>query len=124
MPSVAKYIQQERPIEGKQVIIITETNGEANIHWDCRSLDDVRALLTSAESFITDKQIEELRGQGSGPDYDTTEGRFRNAHKFQQEQPEVDLVQFIMEYEKKSGEKIPDHWLAFSTGTMKTVKLK
>lgn len=83
-------LQQEQPIEGKQIIIITETDGDANIHWDCRSLDDVMALLTSAKSFIADKQIEELRGKGSGPDHNTVEGRFRNAHKFQQEQPEVD----------------------------------
>lgn len=59
-------LQQEQPIEGKQVIIITETNGDANIHWDCRSLDDVNALLASAQSFIADKQIEKLRGPGSG----------------------------------------------------------
>lgn len=38
------------------------------------------------EEHIADKQVEELRGQGSGPDYNTAEGRFRNAHKFQQEQ--------------------------------------
>lgn len=81
-------IQQEQPIEGKQVIIITETDGGANIHWDCRSLEDVRALLTSAESFIIDKQVEEARGQGSAPDYNTTEGRFRDAHKLRQEQPD------------------------------------
>lgn len=84
-------LQQGQPIEGRQVIIITETNGNANIHWDCRSLDDVKALLASAQSFITDKQVEELRGIGSGPDYNTTEGRFRNADKFQQEQPEHNI---------------------------------
>lgn len=83
--------QQEQPIEGKQTIIITETNGDANIHWDCRSLEDVMLLLESAKSYISDKQIEELRGPGSGPDYNTTEGRFRNAHKFKQEQSEVDF---------------------------------
>ena len=95
-------LQQEKPIKGKQVVIVTETDGDANIHWDCRSLDDVKALLASAQSFIADKQVEELRGQGSGPDYNTTEGRFRNAHKFQQEQPDVDLTErihrFIMAY--------------------------
>lgn len=93
-------LQQEQPLGGKQVIIITETDGDANIHWDCRSLDDVGTLLASALSFIVDKQVEELRGQGSGPDYDTTEGRFRNAHKFQQEQPEVELEKEISNYLK------------------------
>ena len=29
---------------------------------------------------------------------------------------DLDLMHFVIEYEKKSGEKIPDHWLAFSTG--------
>lgn len=85
--NIITSLHQEQPIGGKQVIIITETDGDANIHWDCRSLDDARALLASANSFIADKQTEELRGQGSGPDYNTTEGRFRNAYKFQQEQP-------------------------------------
>lgn len=88
-------LQQEQPIEGKQVIIITETDCDANIHWYCRSLDDVMALLTSAKSFIADKQIEELRGKGSGPDYNTVEGRFRNAHKFHQEQQEVQNGKFV-----------------------------
>lgn len=92
-------LQQEQPIEGKQVIIITETDGDANIHWDCRSLGDVKALLASAQSFIADKQVEELRGQGSGPDYNTTEGRFRNAHKFQQEpEPEVELEKEVQSF--------------------------
>lgn len=96
-------LQQEQPIEGKQIVIITETDGDANIYWDCRSLDDVKALLASAQSFITDKQVEGLRGIGSGPDYNTTEGRFRNAHKFQQEQPEVNLEQFDKDVTKIWG---------------------
>ena len=62
-------LQHEQPIEGKQVIIITETDGDANICWDCRSLDDVIALLKSAESFITEKQIEKIAGPGSGERY-------------------------------------------------------
>lgn len=90
-------LQQEQPIEGKQAIIITETNGDANIHWDCRSLDDVMALLKSAESFITEKQIENTSGPGSSPDYATTEGRYSHLFKRQQEQPEVDLEKEIME---------------------------
>ena len=89
--SFINSLQQKQPIEGKQVIIITETDGDANIHWDCRSLDDVKALLASAQSFIADKQVEELQGQGSGPDYNTTEGRYSHLFKRQQEQPEVDL---------------------------------
>lgn len=91
--STITSLQLEQP-KDKQIIIITESHGDANIEWDCRSLDDVIALLKSAESFITEKQVEELRGHGSEPDYNTTEGRFRNAHKFQQDQPEVDLEKF------------------------------
>ena len=87
--------QIKAELKGKQIIVISENDGIANIKWDCRSLDDVKALLASAQSFIADKQVEELRGIGSGPDYNTTEGRFRNAHKFQQEQPEVDLEKII-----------------------------
>lgn len=81
--------QIKAELKGKQIIVISENDGIANIKWDCRSLDDVKALLASAQSFIADKQVEELRGIGSGPDYNTTEGRFRNAHKFQQEQPKL-----------------------------------
>ena len=84
-------LQQEQPIEGKQVVIITEADGDANIHWDCRSLDDVEALLKSAESFITEKQIEKMAGPGSGPDYATEEGRYSYLFKHRQERPEVDL---------------------------------
>ena len=47
-------IQQEQS-KDKQIIIITESHGDANIKWDCRSLEDVRILLKSAESFITEK---------------------------------------------------------------------
>lgn len=83
-------LQQEQPIEGKQVIIITETDGDANIKWDCRSLDDVIVLLKSAENFIAEKQIEKIAGPGSGPDYATTEGRYSRLFKRRQEQPEVD----------------------------------
>ena len=85
-------LQQEQPIEGKQVIIITETDGDANICWDCRSLDDVIALLKSAESFIAEKQIEKIAGPGSGPDYATTEGRYSHLFKRQQDQPDFDYI--------------------------------
>lgn len=37
---------------------------------------------------------------------------------------DLDLVEFVMEYERRTGEKITDQWLAFSMGTMKTIKLK
>lgn len=88
-------LQQEQ-LKDKQVVVITESHGDANIEWDCRSLDDVMALLKSAESFIAEKQIEKTSGPGSGPDYATTEGRLRNAHKFQQS--EVDLEKEFQEY--------------------------
>lgn len=93
--------QIKAELKGKQIIIISENDGIANIKWDCRSLDDVKALLASAQSFITDKQVGELRGIGSGPDYNTTEGRFRNAHKFQQE-PSL-TVEKVVEQCKKFG---------------------
>lgn len=59
-------LQQEQQTD-EQVVVITESHGNANIEWDCRSLDDVMALLKSAESFVSDKQVEKLRGPGSGP---------------------------------------------------------
>jgi len=37
---------------------------------------------------------------------------------------DFDVVEFVMEYEKKTGEKIPDHWIHLSMGRMKTVNLK
>lgn len=80
-------LQQEQQ-KDKQVVVITESHGNANIEWDCRSLDDVMALLKSAESFISDKQVEKLRGLGYGPDYDTVEGRYSKLLRYQQEQPE------------------------------------
>lgn len=81
------HIQQEQQ-KDKQVVVITESHGNANIEWDCRSLDDVMALLKSAESFISDKQVEKLRGLGCGSDYDTVEGRYSKLLRYQQKQPE------------------------------------
>lgn len=106
VPSVARFIQakQEQP-EDKQTIVITESRGDANIIWDCRSLSDVIALLKSAESFITEKQIEKIAGPGSGPDYATTEGRYSHLFKHQQEQPEVDL--------EKLGEEVENFCLEY-----------
>ena len=37
---------------------------------------------------------------------------------------ELDLVEFAMEYEKRTGEKIPNDWVIFPSGEMKTVKVK
>ena len=79
-------LQEEQP-KDKQIVIITESHGDANIEWDCRSLDDVIVLLKSAESFITEKQIEKVAGPGSGPDYSTTEGRYSHLFKHKKEQP-------------------------------------
>lgn len=36
----------------KQRVLLTETYGTANIDWDCRSLDDVKALLSCGLEFI------------------------------------------------------------------------
>lgn len=45
----------------KQRVLLTETDGSANIDWDCRSLDDVKILLKCGLEFIrtieSDKQI-------------------------------------------------------------------
>lgn len=102
--SIITSLQQEQP-NGKQVIIITETDGDANIHWDCRSLEDVRALLVSAESYISDKQNEELRVCGSGPDYNTEEGRYNSLFKHRQEQLEADLEKEIMRYQREDMDR-------------------
>ena len=109
--SIIESLQQKQPIEGKQVVIITETDGDANIHWDCRSLDDVMALLKSAESFIDEKQIEKIAGPGSGPDYATTEGRYSYLFKRRQEQPEVDLEKELehWRHEHFSGKRDGDY---------------
>lgn len=99
---IIESLQQEQP-EDKQIVIITESHGDANIEWDCRSLDDVIALLKSAESFIAEKQIEKIAGHGSGPDYATTEGRYSQLFKPQQEQPEVDLEKQIDTFLNETG---------------------
>ena len=80
-------LQQEQ-LKDKQVVVITESHGDANIEWDCRSLSDVIVLLKSAGSFITEKQIKKIAGPGSGPDYATTEGRYSHLFKSKQEQPD------------------------------------
>jgi hypothetical protein len=36
----------------KQRVLLTETDGSANIDWDCRSLDDVKILLECGSEFI------------------------------------------------------------------------
>lgn len=36
----------------KQRVLLTETDGTANIDWDCRSLDDVKVLLSCGLEFI------------------------------------------------------------------------
>ena len=36
----------------KQRVLLTETDGSANIDWDCRSLDDVKILLKCGLEFI------------------------------------------------------------------------
>ena len=90
-------LQQEQ-LKDRQIVIITESHGDANIEWDCRSLDDIIALLKSAESFIAEKQTENTAGPGSGHDYATKEGRYSCLFKQQQEQPEVDLEKEITEH--------------------------
>lgn len=77
--------------EGKQVIIITESDGDAYIHWDCRSLKDVNILLDCAKSFIIDRQIENVRGEGSFPDYNTEEGRYKDLFSKSSEVKVADL---------------------------------
>lgn len=77
--------------EGKQVIIITESDGDAYIHWDCRSLEDVNILLDCAKSFIIDRQIENVRGEGSFPDYNTEEGRYKDLFSKSSEVKVADL---------------------------------
>lgn len=36
---------------------------------------------------------------------------------------DLDCVEFIIEYERKSGNAIPDDWLGIPGGRLKTVKL-
>ena len=36
----------------KQRVLLTETNGDANINWDCRSMDDVEVLLNCGLEYI------------------------------------------------------------------------
>ena len=43
---------EEKAKTEKQRVLLTETNGSANIDWDCRSLDDVKTLLKCGLEFI------------------------------------------------------------------------
>ena len=85
--------------EGKQIIIITESDGDAHIHWDCRSLEDVNTLLDCAKSFIIDRQTEDVRGKGSFPDYNTEEGRYKKLFTKSSEVKEMDLEKEIEVWE-------------------------
>lgn len=42
----------EKARKEKQRVLLTETDGSANIDWDCRSLDDVKILLKCGLEFI------------------------------------------------------------------------
>lgn len=91
--------------EGKQIIIITESDGDAHIHWNCRSLVDVNALLDCAKSFIMDRQIEDVRGKGSFSDYNIEEGRYKDSFARNYKAKEVDLDAVIDAYmDKNFGE--------------------
>lgn len=47
----------ERARTEKQRVLLTETNGDAHIDWDCRSLQDVKLLLKYGLEYI-DAQLE------------------------------------------------------------------
>jgi hypothetical protein len=49
----------------KQVVLITETNGDANIDWDTRSLQDVKLLLECGLDYI--KKLEKRGEQKPNP---------------------------------------------------------
>ena len=53
----------------KQRVLLTETNGSANIDWDCRSLDDVKILLEYGLDYI--KKLEK-QGEQKPFDYENT----------------------------------------------------
>lgn len=91
MKNILSLIDTLEVKEGKQIIIITESDGDAHIHWDCRSLEDVNILLDYAKSFIIDRQTEGVRGRGSFPDYNTEEGRYKDLFAKSSEVKEVDL---------------------------------
>lgn len=74
-----------RATSEKQVVLLSESNGDAEIGWDTRSLEDAKNLLEYGLAFIN-REIERIAGLGSGPDYATTEGRYSHLFK-QQEQP-------------------------------------
>ena len=78
LEEVLSFLDSLEVKEGKQIIVITESDGSAHIHWDCRSLEDVNTLLGCAKLFITDRQIEDVREKGSFSDYNTEEGRYKD----------------------------------------------
>ncbi len=56
----------------KQRVLLTETDGSANIDWDCRSLDDVKLLLEYGLDYI-----KKLEKQGEQKHTDKVEPKFK-----------------------------------------------
>lgn len=48
-------LQKEQQID-KQIVVISESHGDANIEWDCRSIDDVKELLAAGARYISKEQ--------------------------------------------------------------------
>ena len=63
----------ERARTEKQRVLLTETNGDAHIDWDCRSLRDVKLLLKYGLGYI-DAQLEK---QGEQTPVDKPEPKFK-----------------------------------------------
>lgn len=68
--SIDKITQRART--EKQRVILTETNGEANIDWDTRSIQDVKLLLEYGLDYI-----KKLENQGEQNPADKAEPKFK-----------------------------------------------
>ena len=53
----------------KQRVLITETDGSANVYWDARSLDDVKSMLNSALAFIGEQSEKQTTAEGLEEEY-------------------------------------------------------
>ena len=62
----------ERARTEKQRVLLTETNGDAHIDWDCRNLQDVKLLLKYGLEYIDaqlEKQGEQVPADKVGPKF-------------------------------------------------------
>lgn len=113
----------------KQRVLLTETDGSANIDWDCRSLDDVKILLKCGLEFIrtieANKQILTNNRFGGCPFRVPT--RYDKGVKQGEQKPtwseeDSDMVDDIVKSLKKYQLQMPNYRVELQMRWLKSLK--